>query len=334
MLKRTISVLGLAAGSALLAAPAAAQFGGAYPTPEQIAKADSFQPPKLDRYAAKLASQPDMTGSWMGMMPKDTGFTFSPEHSYFPPGPVFGESTFGPSAGTYVKDIPYTADYQAKYKQYVQETAEGKSRDPFPACVPYGVPRMIGDSPVPFDIIQAPEMMVWYNDYGRTERKIFLDGTGHPTKPPPTGEFGPTYSGHSIGHWEGNTLVVETVGIIPGFYDGTPAPYGDNLHMVERLRLIDTNILEDQMTLTDPGVLERPWVVTRYFERVTGGFGSPPPAPGTIPHVFINLNDRHCIPNVELDENGFEVAILPAEQEARDAAKVKAAAKSGKKKAK
>ena len=325
MLKRTTSVLGLLAGFVLLATPVRAQFGGAYPTADQIAKADTFQPPKLDSYAAKLASQPDMTGSWMGMMPPGTNFTFDPAHSFFPPGPVFGEATFGPSAGTYIKDIPYTAEWQAKYEQYVRETAEGKSRDPFPACVPYGVPRMIGDSPVPFDIIQAPEMMIWYNDYGRTERKIFLNGTGHPTTPPSTGEFGPTYSGHSIGHWEGNTLVVETVGIIAGFYDGTPAPYGDNLQMVERLRLIDTNILESQMTFTDPGVLAKPWVVTRYFERVAGGFGSPPPPPGTIPRTFINLNDRHCIPNVEMDENGFEVAILPAEQEARNAAKAKGA---------
>jgi len=264
----------------------------------------------------------------MVMLPPGGDFTFDPEHSHMGTPPVLGEAVFGPTAGTYIKDIPYTPEYQALYQQYVQETAEGKSRDPFPACVPYGVPRMFAASPVPFDIIQAPEVMVWYNDYARTDRRIFLNGIGHPTQPTPTGEFGPTYSGHSIGRWEGNTLVVETVGFIAGFYDTTPAPYSENLHMVERLRLIDTNILQIQMTLTDPGVLATPWGVTRYFQRVAGGFGTPPPAPGTIPRAFINLNDRLCVPNVEMDENGFQKAILPAEQEARNAAKAKAAAEA------
>jgi hypothetical protein len=267
MLKRIISVLGLVVGSALLATPARAQFGGAYPTPDQIANADSYQPPKLDSYAAKLASQPDMTGSWMGMMPKGTNFTFSPEHSYFPPGPVFGEATFGPSAGTYVKDIPYTPEYQAKYKQYVQETAEGKSRDAFPACVPYGVPRMIGDSPVPFDIIQAPEMMVWYNDYGRTERKIFLNGTGHPTKPPPTGEFGPTYSGHSIGHWEGNTLVVETSNFNDKvkFRNSTSA-----IKVTERFTRVGPDSITYTFTVEDPTTWTRPWTAEVPMTKTDG----------------------------------------------------------------
>jgi hypothetical protein len=167
--------------------------------------------------------------------------------------------------------------------------------------------------------------MFWYNDYGRTERRLFLDGRKHPTEPTPTGEFGRTYSGHSIGHWEGNTLVVETVGMFGGYFDETPAPFSDQISMVERMRLIDTNILEIRMTLTDPVPFEKPWVVTRYFRR--GPRQRPPAAVATSAAVpasdqitrgtFINLNDRPCVPNVRMDENGFQVTILPQELEAR-----------------
>ncbi len=339
-MKKTFPALCLLAGSVLTAVPALAQFAPpGLPSPELIQNADHFDPPRLTEYATKLAQQPDMTGLWFGLAPKDAqgGPIFDPEHAIYGKAQVQGESGFGPTPGTRMTNIPYTDEYQKRYDEYVKEALAGKSRDDFAACVPYGVPRMIGDSPVPFDIIQSPEMISWYNDYGRTERRIFLDGRKHPTMPTITGEFGPTYSGHSVGHWEGNTLVVDTVGMLGDNFDETSAPYSPELHMVERIRLIDANILEIQFTFTDPVAFTKPWVVTRYFQRTSGAFvmpaapaggeGSAAAAPAKpIPRAFINLNDRPCIPNVEMDEDGYQRTILPAEQEARDAAKAKAAA--------
>ncbi len=338
MLKLSFPAFCLLAGSVLTAAPALAQFAPpGLPSPELIQNADHYDPPRLTDYAAKLATQPDMTGLWAIMNVEGTGFTFDPPHSVFPPPQIEGEQVFGPIAGTHVKDIPYTDEYQKKYDGYVKDALNGKSRDDFAACVPYGVPRAIGDSPVPFDIIQSPEVMFWYFDYGRTERRIFLDGRKHPTAPTITGEFGPTYSGHSVGHWEGNTLVIETVDMLGDNFDQTSTPYSPKLHMIERLRLIDTDILENRMTFTDPVAFTRPWEVTRYYQRTAGFFGAPPatppggastatPSTTRFPRPFINLNDRLCIPNVEMDEDGYQRTILPAEQEARDAAKAKAAA--------
>jgi hypothetical protein len=280
MLRKAV-LLGALAGAASLAPSAFAQGLGGFPSPEIIANADKFEPPKLTEYAVKLAQQPDMTGAWSLMQPKGAGIgpTFDPINTFWPPQPVAGEALFGPIAGTYIKNIPYTPEYQKKYEDLVKETLEGKSRDTFAACVPYGVPRMIADSPVPFDIIQSPEVMFWYNDYGRTERRIFLDGRKHPTEPTSTGAVGRTYSGHSVGHWEGNTLVVETVAMFGGYFDETPAPFSDQITMIERLRLIDTNILEDQMTFTDPVAFTKPWVVTSYFRRGGPVIGAPPPPP-------------------------------------------------------
>ena len=83
------------------------------------------------------------------------------------------------------------------------------------------------------------------------------------------------------------------------------------------LRLTDTNILEIQMAFTDPVAFEKPWVVTRYFRRGAGG--SAPAANQPVPKAYLNLNDRPCIPNVRMDENGFQVALLPQELEAQKA---------------
>jgi hypothetical protein len=304
MATRIGAALAVLSLSAFLASQVLAQSSRGLPSAAVIANADHFDPPKLARYAARVAEQPDMSGTWMTMVPKESGNgpTFDPVHTVYPPRLLSGEASFGPLPGTYIRGIPYNAEYQKKYRALIKETTEGKSRDTFAACVPYGVPRMIGDAPTPFDIIQSPDVMLWSNNYTRTERRIFLDGRKHPTEgTPETGGNGPSYSGDSIGHWEGNTLVIDTINMVGGYFDETPAPYSDRLHMVERVRLIAANILEDRMTLTDPVTMVRPWVVTRYFQRSAG------------PKKYLELNDRPCVPNVRIDANGFQVAILPSE---------------------
>lgn len=285
------------------------------PSPEAIANADHFKPPRLTVYASRLATQPDMTGAWAAMAPKGSGQgpTFDPANTVYPPQRPVGEAAFGPLPGTYIKDIPYNAEYQKKYLQLIQETTEGKSRDNFAACFPFGVPRMIGDSPVAIEILQTPDIMLWYANYGRTNRRIFLDGRPHSIEgDPSTGGLGPSYSGHSTGYWEGNTLVADTVNMIGGYFDETPAPFSDQLHMVERIRLIDADTLEDRMTFTDSVTMLSPWHVTRYFRRVkqTG------PDSKKVARNYLTLGDRPCIPNVRMDENGFQIAILPQELDA------------------
>ncbi len=297
------------------------------PSADIIARANRYDPPKVGAYAQKLAQQPDMMGQWMPMQPVGVGRgpTWDPVNTFWPPQPPPEEQGFGPIPGTYIKGIPYKPEYQAKYRKLIDETLQGKSRDNFAACFPYGVPRMIGDSPTSFDIVQSPELMIWYNRYGRTERRIFLDGRAHPPAIDDNGEDDHTYSGHSVGHWDGATLVIDTVNMIEGYFDETPAPFSNQVHLVERLRLIDTNILEDQVTVTDPVMLEKPWVVTRYFKRMAGSpSGSrteakQAPSNGTIAHTFINLDDRPCVPNVRMDENGFQVILLPQDIEAAKA---------------
>jgi hypothetical protein len=288
------------------------------PSAEIIAQADRYQPRMLNELAAKLAQQPDMTGTWVIAQPSDApeGPLFDPEHAVILKRPAKGEATFGPVPGTYDAQIPYTPAYEKLYRQHIQEVEQGHARDTFAACVPYGVPRMIGDNPVSFDIIQAPEVMIWYANYGRTERRIFLDGRNHPKMADPnTFDSGPSYSGHSIGHWEGTTLVVDTVSMIPAFFDETESPHSDQLHLVERLRLIGDNFIENEITLSDSVAFTHPWVLKRYYKRSTK---PSPDAPEKL-HNYLTLNDRPCIPNVRIDENGFQVVLLPQEMEAEAA---------------
>jgi hypothetical protein len=73
--------------------------------------------------------------------------------------------------------------------------------------------------------------------------------------------------GHSIGHWEGDTLVVDTVGMNAGIYDRTGAPHSDKVHLMERMRLVAPDLIENQMTIEDPVMLTKPWKVTRYMRR-------------------------------------------------------------------
>ena len=304
MLSRNFLTCIASVASVLVARAAFAQSPQGLPSAALLANADRYNPPRLTEYAARLAHQPDMTGTWMAMVPKGAGNgpTFDPLHTVYPPALTKGESSFGPLPGTYIKGIPYNAEYQRKYRELIRETTEGKSRDTFPACVPYGIPRMIGDSPTPFDIIQTPDVMIWYDNYGRTERRIFLgERTHHIQADPETGGTGPSLSGDSIAHWEHDTLVIDTVNMLGGYFDETPAPYSHQLHMVERVRLIAPAILEDRMTFTDPVTMTKPWVVTRYFRRNAGK------------REYLKLNDRICVPNVRIDKDGFQVAILPSE---------------------
>jgi hypothetical protein len=306
-LKHILSTIALVAGSASLAPLAFADSTSrGLPDAKTIAGADKFDPPRLVQYAARIARQPDMTGTWTAIVPKGAGNgpTFDPAHTVYPPALPQGESRFGPLPGTYIEGIPYNATYQKKYRELIKETTEGKSRDTFPACVPYGIPRMIGDSPTPFDIVQTPDLMIWYDNYGRTERRIFLNERIHHVEADPeTGGSGPSLSGNSIGHWKGNSLVIDTVNMRAGYFDETPAPYSDQLHMVERVRLIAADVLEDQMAFTDPATMTKPWIVTRYFRRRAGK------------REYLELNDRPCVPNVRIDKNGFQVLILPSELE-------------------
>ena len=123
--------------------------------------------------------------------------------------------------------------------------------DPQANCLPSGVPRI---APYPWRIVQTPTHIFFLFEANiHSYRQIFMDGGSTPADPDPT------WAGHSIGRFEGNTLVVDTVGFNDKFwFDFKGHPHTERLHIVERYTRKDFNTLVNQITIDDPGAYSRP----------------------------------------------------------------------------
>jgi hypothetical protein len=123
------------------------------------------------------------------------------------------------------------------------------------------------EAPWQFEIATLPEETLLVFENGQV-RHVYTDGRSHPTGD----NLWPTPLGDSIGRWEGQTLVIDTVArsasepITPRAWVAT---LSEAAHFTERLRRIDANTLEDQMRIEDPVALASPWVLTLRFRRVT-----------------------------------------------------------------
>jgi hypothetical protein len=126
--------------------------------------------------------------------------------------------------------------------------------DPEANCLPAGVPRM---APYPWKIVQQPKLVVFlFEGNIHTYRQIFLDGRGHPDDPDPT------WYGHSIGKWEGDTLVVDTIGFNDKFwFDFAGHPHTPKLHITERFRRSDYSNLDIEVVIDDPGAYTKPFTM-------------------------------------------------------------------------
>jgi hypothetical protein len=127
-------------------------------------------------------------------------------------------------------------------------------------CLPPGTPR-IYLQPFPFQIVQTPKEIFMLFEYDHTIRQIFMDGRAHPE------DITPTYMGHSIGKWEGNTLVVDTVGFNERTWlDRDGHPHSDQLHVIERFTRVDSDNMTIDITMEDPKALAKPWVTQLNFQ--------------------------------------------------------------------
>jgi hypothetical protein len=159
---------------------------------------------------------------------------------------------------------PYNAEYERKYRQILADNLAGKpSNDPAARCLPLGMPRMMALYPVEF-IIAPARTTILFEQYSQV-RRIFTDGRRHPD------DLEPGFTGHSIGRWEGDTLVVDTVGIRGDLtFDTIGTPHSDALHLTERLRRTSPDIIEDRIVIDDPKAFTQPWTVVRHYRRQPG----------------------------------------------------------------
>lgn len=154
-------------------------------------------------------------------------------------------------------DVPFQPWARALY-EYRQAGFERDS--PHSRCKPDAGPRQVGTA-YGFEIVEFSELQrIVIFDIGGpySFRIIYMDGRGHPER------LEPAYTGHSIGHWDGDTLVVDNIGFNEGTWiEAEGFPHTDRLHMVERFARSDFNTLKYEVTVDDPGAYTRVW---------TGGF--------------------------------------------------------------
>src|SRR5687768_1383918 len=148
-------------------------------------------------------------------------------------------------------DIPFQPWARALYKD-----REAHRLEPHARCKASGIARQF-QTPYGVEFIELPELQrILIFDVGgpHTFRTVYTDGRSHPK------DLLPSYYGHSIGWWEGDTLVIDTTGYNEGFWlDRMGAPHTERLHTVERITRTDAASLQYEMTIEDPSVYTAPW---------------------------------------------------------------------------
>ena len=205
---------------------------------------------------AQTASQPRPTGTRAaGRTPDLSGVWWRGRGGGQPRGRV-----------TFDGDPSMTPAGAEKYKAYVAATKDRPEMrnmlDPMiTSCSPPGPTRIMQEGR-PFDLIQAADRVILLFETDHWVRNIWMDGREHPV------DVDPTWMGHSIGRWDGDTLVVDTVGINQyTWLDGGGRPHSDALHVVERFRRVDQNTLEVSVVYEDPEMYTRPWTGKISFVR-------------------------------------------------------------------
>jgi hypothetical protein len=140
--------------------------------------------------------------------------------------------------------------------------ADNRKDSPQVRCLPSAVTRV---GPL-YQFVQSKEYLVMISDDDSPGfHQIYLDGRPHPKEPDPR------WYGHSVGHWEGDTLVVDRVDFEEGVWlDQEAHPHSDKLHVTERYRRVDLGHLETEVTVEDPGVLAKPWTLKRVSDLAPG----------------------------------------------------------------
>ena len=176
-----------------------------------------------------------------------------------------------------------TAAAQKEFDASKKYEAEGKVyKDDIGQCWPAGLP-LIMTRYWPMAMIQKPTAIYMISGFMNSVRIIYLDGRKH-TDPDVIVR---TYNGESIGEWQGNELVVDTIGFRGDHHwmdqDGPAIPAGEKLHIVERFRMVnDGTQLEIEFTMTDPDNWEGEWKSTKRFNRV----------------VDVDIQEVSCLPDL------------------------------------
>lgn len=200
--------------------------------------------------------------------------------------PNFWTGTWGPAPGAPMPSMNRPKPSFTKQAQAYVANYKSKEDIAFGAanCKTPGMPMVMQIVAMPLKFMVEPALVAIYLEGFSQTRFIRMDR-------PHADPINPTYLGDSIGRWEGNTLVIDSVGFVddivlpygvsatangpPGGIGGVSGPHGPDLRMVERIRLVDADTMEIKTTLTDPTVWTAPQEETVTFKRLTGPTATP-----------------------------------------------------------
>jgi hypothetical protein len=194
----------------------------------------------------------DLSGTWAGR----------------PPLPAERNSVYGTDDGGWWnyalrgEDLSMTPWAQVKFKENKPSFGPNKeenSNDGAYACLPPGVPRVYASIGAGMQITDVPGRTLMF--FGENVRQIYTDGRQHPKN------LKPLWMGHSIGTWDGDTFIVDTVDIKDSTWiDRMGHPHSDALHLVERFHRTSYNTLELELTIDDPKAYTAPWNAHKVFQ--------------------------------------------------------------------
>ena len=170
-----------------------------------------------------------------------------------------------PPEGKMVLKASYAKAYNARTRAEQASDAEGTPiAAPGVDCLPYGMPEMMS-AIYPLEILQTPGQVTIIAEAFSQVRRIYLDRPQEKI-----GDAPPGYYGHSVGHWDGDTLVVDTIGVKDSVLGHEEMPHSDQMRIGERFHLVAPDILHDDITVTDPVTLEKPWHFSFAYKRMKG----------------------------------------------------------------
>jgi hypothetical protein len=136
-------------------------------------------------------------------------------------------------------------------------------------CLPPGMPAMMSMA-YGMEVMQNKDKITFFSELNDALRRVYLDGR----KPTKKILDDPTYAGYSTGHWEGDTLVVDTVALHENSFIEGFTPHSDAMTVKERIRFLSPGLLEDRITVTDPKALTKPWETVKTYRKAAPGSGN------------------------------------------------------------
>jgi hypothetical protein len=198
--------------------------------------------------AAQNAAPPDLSGAWA---PYRAGRGADPKYA-------------APPATEILLKGDYKKSWDARRAAEAEANKKGEPlATPAVDCIPYGMPRMMSVALYPLEIIQRPAQVTMVTEAFSEVRRVYMN-----EKQMPIDEVPPGYYGHSVGRWEGDTLVIDTVGIKTSIPSYQMMPHSDRMRITERIRLVAPDYLHDQITIEDPVALEKPVTYTLAYRRM------------------------------------------------------------------